>query len=92
MRLDGRVALVTGGSRGIGAALARGLSESGATVIISSRNETELAATLADVCEGRPGGYIVADLSKPGEAQRLAKESTAMFGRVGATVQLYDAS
>ena len=40
--LNGRVALVTGGSKGLGLAMARGLAEAGADVIISSRHEEEL--------------------------------------------------
>ncbi len=40
--LNGRVALVTGGSRGLGKAMARGFAEAGANIVISSRNEEEL--------------------------------------------------
>jgi NAD(P)-dependent dehydrogenase (short-subunit alcohol dehydrogenase family) len=42
--LTGRVALVTGGSRGLGKAMARGFAEAGADVLISSRSEDELRA------------------------------------------------
>ena len=44
-RLDGRVALVTGSSAGIGLALARGLAQAGATVVLNGRDGTRLAAT-----------------------------------------------
>ena len=44
--LSGKVALVTGGSKGLGKAMARGLAEAGADVFISSRNEDELQSAL----------------------------------------------
>lgn len=65
LRLDGRVALVTGGSKGLGKAMARGLAEAGATVIISSRSEVELEAALEEILanlDGAKGGYVAADL------------------------------
>jgi gluconate 5-dehydrogenase len=48
-RLDGRIALVTGSSTGIGLALARGMGEAGATVVLNARNERRLAATAAQL-------------------------------------------
>jgi NAD(P)-dependent dehydrogenase (short-subunit alcohol dehydrogenase family) len=44
-RLDGKVAVVTGGGRGIGAMMARGLLQAGATVYLSSRKKAELDAS-----------------------------------------------
>ncbi len=72
--IEGKVALVTGGSRGIGAMIARGFVEAGARVYISSRKKEvcdEVAADLAKVgtCLSLP-----ADLSVEGEAERLAAE------------------
>jgi len=46
--LTGRVALVTGGSKGLGMAMARGLAEAGADIVISSRHEDELKTALAE--------------------------------------------
>ena len=48
-RLDGKVAVVTGGGRGIGVMIARGLLEAGASVYLSSRKEAELAAAAAEL-------------------------------------------
>ena len=50
--LTGRVALVTGGSKGLGRAIARGFAEAGADVVISSRHESELVTAEAEVRAG----------------------------------------
>ncbi len=56
--LDGRVALVTGSSRGIGNALARGLAEAGATVVLHGVNEERLTAGAAAMAADFPAGRI----------------------------------
>lgn len=58
MKLEGRVALVTGGSRGIGAASARALAAEGATVVICSRKQEPLEATAAELGVGVPGRIV----------------------------------
>lgn len=82
--LTGKVALVTGGSKGLGKAMARGLAEAGADIVIASRHEAELKTALAEILEGtgRRGHLVVADLSKRPEADRLAREALAALGRV----------
>ena len=50
--LRGRVALVTGGSKGLGKAMARGLAEAGAQIAISSRHEDELKQAAAEIAQG----------------------------------------
>jgi NAD(P)-dependent dehydrogenase (short-subunit alcohol dehydrogenase family) len=82
--LSGKVALVTGGSKGLGKAMARGFAEAGADVILSSRNDGELRSALGEVLKGtdRRGHHVVADLSKREEADRLAKKSVELMGRV----------
>jgi NAD(P)-dependent dehydrogenase (short-subunit alcohol dehydrogenase family) len=82
--LSGKVALVTGGSKGLGKAMARGFVEAGADVILSSRSEGELKAALGEVLKGtdRRGHYVVADMSKRQEASRLAKKALELLGRV----------
>jgi NAD(P)-dependent dehydrogenase (short-subunit alcohol dehydrogenase family) len=83
-KLNGRVALVTGGSKGLGKAMARGLAEAGADIIISSRHEAELRPALAEILQGtdRRGIYIVADMSKRDEVRRLAATALEKMGRV----------
>lgn len=82
--LEGRVALVTGGSKGLGKAMARGFAEAGADVVISSRHEDELRAALDEILQGTRvrGRLIVADLSRRGEADRLAQAAQAQMGHV----------
>lgn len=82
--LSGRVALVTGGSKGLGKAMARGFAEAGADVFIASRHEDELQAALKEITLGTSvrGGYCVADLSRREESDRLAKAALAAMGKV----------
>jgi NAD(P)-dependent dehydrogenase (short-subunit alcohol dehydrogenase family) len=82
--LSGKVALVTGGSKGLGKAMARGFAEAGANVVISSRNEAELKSALADILKGtdRQGRYFVADMNNRPDVTRLAEEARAAFGHV----------
>jgi NAD(P)-dependent dehydrogenase (short-subunit alcohol dehydrogenase family) len=61
-RLDGKVAVVTGGGRGIGVMMARGLLQAGATVYLSSRKKAELDAAVAELSAHGPVQAIPADL------------------------------
>jgi len=70
--LEGRTALVTGASRGIGAAVARELARAGASVVVGYRAGGEEAEALAGEIGGRA---IQADVSSPGDAQRLVEEA-----------------
>ena len=82
--LTGRAALVTGGSKGLGKAMARSLALAGADIAICSRHEAELKPALDEILAGtgRKGSCFVADLSKRPEAERLAKEALAALGRI----------
>src|SRR5207302_875370 len=80
--LQGRVALVTGGSKGLGKAMARGFVEAGAEVVIASRSEDELKAAAERLGGETRVRWVVADLSRRDEAERLAREARAAFGRV----------
>jgi len=82
--LNGKVALITGGSKGLGKAMARALAEAGADVFISSRHENELRAALGEILSGtdRKGRYAVADMSRRDDVTRLAKTVLEQMGRV----------
>jgi NAD(P)-dependent dehydrogenase (short-subunit alcohol dehydrogenase family) len=82
--LSGKVALITGGSKGLGKAMARGFAEAGADVVISSRHEDELRPALEEILKGtgRRGKYFVADMSKRDDVKRLAKFSLDQMGKV----------
>jgi NAD(P)-dependent dehydrogenase (short-subunit alcohol dehydrogenase family) len=82
--LTGKVALVTGGSKGLGLAMARGLAEMGADVVIASRHENELKPALEEILKGtsRRGRYFVADLSNRAETAKLARATLDAMGRI----------
>jgi NAD(P)-dependent dehydrogenase (short-subunit alcohol dehydrogenase family) len=72
--LDGKTALVTGGSRGIGMMIARGLLQAGARVVISSRKADAVDEAVAALSEFGEVRGIPADLSRQQECTRLAAE------------------
>lgn len=82
--LTGRVALVTGGNKGLGKAMARGLAEAGADVVIASRHEAELKTALDEILTGtgRRGGYCVSDVSVRADVKRLAAFAVQQMGKV----------
>jgi NAD(P)-dependent dehydrogenase (short-subunit alcohol dehydrogenase family) len=75
--VEGKVALVTGGSRGIGLMIARGFVEAGARVYISSRKAEDCQAAAAELSKQGVCVALPADLSTEAEARRLAEEIAA---------------
>jgi len=82
--LTGKVALITGGSKGLGKSMARGLAEAGADILISSRHESELRTALDDILRGtgRKGGYLVCDMTQRQQTRDLARAALERMGRV----------
>jgi NAD(P)-dependent dehydrogenase (short-subunit alcohol dehydrogenase family) len=79
--LNGRVALVTGGSSGIGQAIARALAMAGAQVVIVARGAEALARTTAELrTEGCDAAWVSADLGDRAALDRGAQEAVAAFG------------
>src|SRR3954452_22597974 len=83
-KLNGRVALVTGGSKGLGKSMARGFAEAGADVLISSRHEDELRQTAGELASGVTSRieWAVTDMVNRGAVDALAELALQRFGRV----------
>ena len=81
--LKGKVALITGSARGLGAATARRLAEEGAQVVINDINAEGVAATVAALrADGLAAHGVVADITKADAVARLVDETRATFGGV----------
>lgn len=80
IRLDGQVALVTGASKGIGAAIAKTLGEAGAKVMLSSRKQDALE-TAASQIDGETAVFA-ANAGDPDQARACVEATTEAFGRV----------
>jgi 7-alpha-hydroxysteroid dehydrogenase len=86
-RLTDRVAVVTGGGRGIGAATAVGLAEAGADVVIASRTASDLEEVAERVAAaGRRAYVVVADLEDLAQIAALATAAKDVFGRLDIVV------
>lgn len=82
--LKGRVALVTGGSKGLGKAMARGLAEAGADILICSRHENELIQAACEIGAGLnvKVEWVVVDMGDRAAVRRLADFALERMGRI----------
>jgi NAD(P)-dependent dehydrogenase (short-subunit alcohol dehydrogenase family) len=87
MRLNQRVAVITGAAQGIGAACARAFAEEGARVVVSDVNEVGGAALVRDItAEGGMAIFCRADVGDKREAERLVAHATEHYGRLDVLV------
>jgi NAD(P)-dependent dehydrogenase (short-subunit alcohol dehydrogenase family) len=83
--LEGKVAIITGASRGIGAAAAHVFAAGGATVVLAARSEDDLEAVAAQI-RGAGGEALAVptDVADPEAAERLVRQTVEAFGRLNA--------
>jgi 7-alpha-hydroxysteroid dehydrogenase len=86
-RLDDKVAVITGGGRGLGAAIALAFAEVGADVVIASRTQSELDAVAEQVrATGRRAHVVTGDLAHPEVTAELAGQAVEAFGKLDIVV------
>ena len=83
-RLDGKVALVTGGSRGLGRTIATALAEAGADIAITARTQASCEETAAAITQatGRRCKGFAAEVTSVPDVERLANDVEAAFGQI----------
>jgi len=86
-RLDGRVAVVTGASSGLGVDIARGLARAGASVVLAARRRDRLVELAAELeGEGARALAVACDVANEADVDRLCRETVDAFGRVDVLV------
>lgn len=85
--LAGQVAVVIGGTRGIGRALSLGVARAGASVVVSSRSADAVAAVVSEIdALGMPALGVPADVSRLDDVEALMRAAVARFGRIDVLV------
>lgn len=87
VRLDGKVAIITGSTRGVGAATARRFAEEGARVIVTGRAEELGESVVSDIrSAGGQASFVRADLKDEHEIKRLVEQAVALYGKLNILV------
>ena len=85
--LSGKVAIVTGGSRGIGRAIALGLASHGADVVVASRKQADLDIVAAEIrALGRKAAAIATHMRNKEDIDRLVEQTLEQFGKIDTLV------
>ncbi|HAW28924.1 MAG TPA: 2-deoxy-D-gluconate 3-dehydrogenase [Planctomycetaceae bacterium] len=82
--LTGRVAIITGGSKGLGSAMAEGLASAGADLLLTSRNQDEVEATAAEI-QSDYGNKVIgmaADVTDPDQVAAMTERAISEFGKI----------
>ncbi len=83
LNLEGRIALVTGGSRGLGLQIAEALGEAGAKIMLTSRKAGDLEEATADLqAKGIDTRWIAADASQPDDIHKVVSETVQRLGPI----------
>ncbi|WP_166824618.1 SDR family NAD(P)-dependent oxidoreductase [Thalassoroseus pseudoceratinae] len=82
--LHGKSAIITGGSKGLGQAMAAGLASAGANVLLTSRHEDEAKAAAEEIAKdfGQEAVGMVADVTDPEDVQEMTERALDEFGRI----------
>jgi glucose 1-dehydrogenase len=81
--LNNKVAVITGGTRGLGLAIARAFAAEGAVVVVASRSQASVDAAVADITAmGAKAGGLVVDVSDLAQVKRLAEYAVQTFGKL----------
>jgi gluconate 5-dehydrogenase len=83
-RLEGEVALITGGGTGLGLAIARCMASAGAMVVLAGRRASMLREAAAAI--GPQAGFVVCDVTKFKDATKVVAKAEALFGRISILV------